>query len=204
MAQNATQNMSGPGARGRVVESKRKIYVAGALVAVMAFMWIRVFVSDKAGPENADATVAQSILESGEQVEEVKISYIDLAVVPGRNDVLTHDIFGFRSFNSDDEEPKIEAVDAGPEQDDQQQYKELLSQAARKVELNAIIVGVNGKKSEAFIGNKLMLVGQTFDVVHNEKQFTFTVSQISKNKVVLKWNELSVAIWMSRENGFDG
>lgn len=204
MAPKANNNMSVPGAKGRVIESKRKIYVASALVAVMAFMWVRVFMSDKAGPESTEAAQVQALIESTQQEETIKISYIDLAVVPGRNDILTHDMFGSKSFRDETEKPNIEAVDVTTEQGDpQQEEKELVAQAAKMIKLNAITVGVNGNKNEAFIGDKLMLVGQTFDVVHDRQKFTFTISQISKNKVVLKWNELSVTIWMSREKGLD-
>ena len=86
---------------GRLAAEKKKTVTAVCLIVLMVFMWARVLGKKtpaiaKAAPRQKD--VEQDISESNSQL---KISFIELPKVPGRNDELTRDFFaanGWRDF----------------------------------------------------------------------------------------------------------
>lgn len=85
-----------------------KVIMATVLITVMAFMWIKVLANHRAERNEAGAAVTRAAAEAqavGQQKEQqLKISFLPLPVVPGRNDVLTHDIFTaarWKAFPSD-------------------------------------------------------------------------------------------------------
>ena len=57
----------------------------------MVFMWVRVL--GKKGPQSANAAVTAQEVTEGQTNSELKISFIELPKVEGRNDVLIRDFF---------------------------------------------------------------------------------------------------------------
>ena len=85
---------------GHLAAEKKKVVMAVCLVTLMAFMWIRVFLR-KTTTAEANAAAVHTNQESVSKPT-LKISYIELPKVEGRNDVITRDFFSsnnWRSFN---------------------------------------------------------------------------------------------------------
>lgn len=176
-----------------------KVIVAAVLITVMAFMWIKVLLNHRAEKNEAGAAVARAAAEAqdvGQQKEQqVKISFLPLPVVPGRNDVLTHDIFtadrwkafpaGNRAKTGTSAE-EIDRDDAG-----------YIDKIAETITLEAVITGPS---PEAFIEDKLVSVGHKLPVRYNDRIYEFTVTEIHEMKVVLKWNDFTVDVKMSQLN----
>ena len=76
---------------GQLATEKKKTIIAVCLIAVIVFMWVRV--PGRKMPQSTKAAVtAQEVTES-QANSELKISFIELPKVEGRNDVLTRDFF---------------------------------------------------------------------------------------------------------------
>lgn len=176
-----------------------RVIAAALLVTVMAFMWIKVLINHRAEKNEARAAVARAAAEAqavGTQIQrQTRISLIRLPVVPGRNDTLTNDIFtadGWNTFPGAARSGSEGPDGAIPSYDD-----DFIDKIAQSISLEAVIAGPN---PEAFIGNKLVTVGQTLAVRYSDKIYEFTVAQIHANKVVLKWNDFTVDVKMSQLN----
>jgi len=76
---------------GRLAAEKKKTVFALCLIAIMAFMWIRVL--GKKMPQAAQSAMRCGQVTGGQSNSELKISFIELPEVKGRNDVLTRDFF---------------------------------------------------------------------------------------------------------------
>ena len=128
---------------------KPKVVTATVLISIMAFMWVKVLVNHRAEKNEARAASARTAAQqaaAGQQEELVKITLHPLPVVPGRNDVLTHDMFTadrWKAFPSNNRNasgtfPKeIDRNDAG-----------YIDKIAETIILEAVISGAN---PEAFI-----------------------------------------------------
>ena len=96
------QNINNPSdLLGGFGADRKKMIIAAALISLMIFMWARVILSSKAG-NNASAAGAetQAAIENAQQqtVQEIKIDYIELEVVAGRNDKLSRNFFDSDNF----------------------------------------------------------------------------------------------------------
>ena len=76
----------------QLAAEKKKTITAICLIAVMAFMWVRVL-GGKTGDEAQAALTNATAANKQSNSEPLKITYIDLPVVKGRNDVLNRDFF---------------------------------------------------------------------------------------------------------------
>ena len=87
---------------GPLMAEKKKVVVASCLIAVMAIMWVRVLT--KQAPQAAEAALTtEKLNEIGSSNQELKVSFIELPQVAGRNDVITRDFFAsddWRQFDS--------------------------------------------------------------------------------------------------------
>ena len=164
----------------------------------MAGMWIKVLINHRAEKNEARAAVARSAAQVqavGSQTRrQATISLIPLPVVPGRNDTITRNIFtanGWSAF------PGAGDTDNSAPDGSVRSHSDFIDKIAQSISLEAVITGPN---PEAFIGNKLVSVGQTLAVRYNDKIYEFTVDAIHANKVVLKWDDVSVVLKMSQSN----
>jgi hypothetical protein len=175
-----------------------RVIMAAVLITVMAFMWIKVLAGHRAQKNEAAAAVARTAAEQTavqQQEQQLKISLHPLPVVPGRNDTLAHDIFTadrWKAFPSGNRAgtgtspQEIDRDDAG-----------YINKIAESITLEAVITGPN---PEAFIEGKLVSVGHKLAVRYNDRIYEFTVTEIHKTKVVLKWNDFTVDVKMSQLN----
>ena len=176
----------------RIPAEKKKLILALGLITVMVLLWVRAFSGGGDGPAVAKAGDDNSGVISGANSgkPEMGISYIKLPVVPGRNDVLTRDIFTHKNLNVDDK-----SESEGYEKTDIQ--SDYILQIAQTIKLDAIILAEPRDESQVLLDGKLLSVGSRLSVTYDESVYEFTIKQVYDNRVVLKCNEISVVVKMS-------
>jgi len=174
--------------------ARKKTVLAFCLIAVMAFMWVRVF--KRHTPDAAEAALMtqkenlndQPPIESG-----VKISFIELPKVSGRNDVITRDFFNsarWRGFIKDREEKSLvgyKEVSVTSNNDRQ----EVLSKIAGKLKLEAIELGENPR---AFINSRLLSVGDKLHLKDGLESYECEVVRIEQDLVLIKCAEVEITL----------
>jgi len=175
-----------------------KVIMAAVLISIMAFMWIKVLANHRAERNEAAAAVARTAAQQAavqQKEQQLKISLHPLPVVPGRNDILTHDIFTadrWKAFPSDSR-AKTRTSPQEIDRDD----ADYIDKIAESITLEAVITGPS---PEAFIEGRLVSVGHKLPVRYNDRIYEFTVTEIHETKVVLKWNDFTVDVKMSQLN----
>ncbi|MHC4308716.1 MAG: sortase family protein [Planctomycetota bacterium] len=179
----------------RLAAEKKKTVTAACLIALMVFMWVRVL--GRKTPVTAAASqrkenVDQDVLGSN---MELKISFIELPKIPGRNDVLTRDFFavdGWRNFIRNEKNPdnKEVIVKGGIE--------EIVKRAAKLLNLEAIVIGSDGKL-QAFINGKLLSVGDKLIVRDGADKYEYEVVGIEENVVFMKYGEAEITLILTKE-----
>ena len=173
-----------------------KVVMAAVLISIMAFMWIKVLLSHRAEKNEARAAFAQTTAQQAavqQQEQRLKITLHPLPVVPGRNNVLTHDVFTADRWKAFPSHSRA-GIGTSPQEIDRNDAG-YIDKIAETITLEAVIAGTN---PEAFIGGKLVSVGHKLPVNYNEQIYQFTVTEIHETKVVLKWNDFTVDVKMSQ------
>jgi len=176
----------------RLAVEKKKAVLAFSLIMVMGFMWVRVL--SKKTPKAAEAALTTQQEKLNERANsQLKIFFIELPKVPGRNDVITRDFFdsnrwqefikdkGGRSL-SGHEEVSVVSKDSS---------KEVLIKIAGKLKLEAIELG--GKPC-AFINGRLLLVGDKLHLKDGVNAYECEVVRIEENMVLLRCAEVEIKL----------
>jgi hypothetical protein len=179
---------------GHLAAEKKKVVMAVCLVVLMAFMWVRVFFR-KTTTAEANATVTQTNQDGGSKPA-MKISYIELPKIAGRNDVITRDFFAsnnWRNFNGKGKNiVSIEEVNVVPGDG----REEVIRKVVENIKLEAIVVGDNAK---AFINNKVHSVGDKLLIKDGVNEYECEVVAIEENAVVIRCSEAEVKLKLRRE-----
>jgi len=168
----------------RLAAEKKKSIVALCLIALMGFMWVRVLV--RKTPKSAEAAVGQEEVKSN--TSELKISFIELPEVAGRNDALTRDFFAandWQGFMSGGE------VNVVPGDGDE----EIIKRIAEIIKLEAIVLG---KNPQAFINDKLLSVGDRLLVVDGVDTYEFEVVGIEEKTVFIRCGEMEITLELTQ------
>ena len=175
---------------GLLAVQKKKTIIAVCLITVMVFMWVRVL--GRKGPQSANAAVMGQEVTDGQTKPELKISFIELPKVEGRNDVLTRDFFavgnwrdfmrGGKGKSGDVEEVSVVSKDGS---------EETVRRVAEKLKLEAIVLGEN---PQAFINDKLMSVGDKLFVGDGINTYECEVAEIKENMVSIRCGETEVTL----------
>ena len=180
--------------------SRSKIIVAVVLLSVMALMWLKLVLSNR-GDNQATvdaATTSEVDLAGGNTKLETVISYVELPFVEGRNDNLKRDIFmtsnwgAFKALKG--------AVAPGRNDSGNDATRAITDEDIAKIEsiikLDGIIASESSATREAFIENKLVSIGSKVAVNYNNRVLELVVTEIHKNKVVLRWKEFKLNVKM--------
>ena len=172
----------------QLAAEKKKTVTALCLIAVMVFMWCKV-ISGK-GPASAEAAVTQ-VRRHEQQKSKSKVTFVELPVVEGRNDVLTRDFFKVNgeSFGNTEE---VNVISKGTEG--------YVNRIVEKLKLEAISVGRN---PEAFINNKLLSVGETLFVRDGSNTYECEIVSIEENMVLMKCLEAEIELKLTPINVVD-
>jgi hypothetical protein len=170
---------------------KKKAALALGLIALMAFMWVRVLGRKTPATADAASMVQQGDL-NGQCDSQIKISFIELAKVPGRNDVITRDFFdpvGWRGFVKDGKTQNQAANEVDHVSTDAS--GEVITRIARKLQLEAIVLGEN---PQAFINDKLLSVGEKLPVRDRVNTYECEVVEIQERKVLIRCREAQIEL----------
>ena len=175
---------------------KKKSIAAFCLIAVMAFMWVRVLRRET--PQAAEAAPRQEQLNINTPMStsETIVSYMELPVVSGRNDGLTRDFFdadGWQNFTgygennlAGSEEVSVVSIDSS---------KEVGKKIAEKLRLEAIGLDEN---PQAFINGKVLSVGDKLDIRDGVSTYECEVVAIEENKVLVKCGNVEITLKITR------
>jgi hypothetical protein len=185
---------------GQLVAEKKKAVTASCLIAVMAFMWFRVLT--KEAPEAAEgALVTDQLNMEGASNQELKISFVELPQVAGRNDVITRDFFasnGWRHFDGGKQQnlAVIEEVNIVSKNGNE----EVIRKVAKKLKLEAIVLSTNPR---AYINNKVMSVGDKVLIVEGVDTYECEIVAIEENTVVMKCREAEITLRITQMSAID-
>lgn len=204
MKQDGTNFDSSPNLIVRAPMQKKKVIIAIALIAVMAFMWLRVFLREK-GPvvQKANAAMVANGYKQKKDAHQIRLSYIDLPVIPGRNDKITRDIFAPKDWTEFAQSKSPDGTTLGTDvnvqsnsDSDAERHKSNLKQIATNIKLDAILTMNDGKQASALIQDKLVAVGSYVPVNYNNFMYELIVTEIDSNSVTLKWKDFTVTVKM--------
>ncbi len=190
MKQNVRDNSSGPNRiMSRLAAEKKKTITALSLIAVMVFMWVKVLGGKT--PQSAEATLMaqKANLDTSRVNSELKISFIELPKVKGRNDVLTRDFFaadGWQVMRGG--EVNVVSKDGS---------EGVVTRIAKKLNLEAIGLG---KNPQAFINDKLLSVGDKLLVRDGVNTYECEVIGIEENTVSVRYGEVEIQLKLAQEN----
>lgn len=170
---------------------KKKAVLAACLVAVMAFMWIRLLRKD--APQSAQASPA---MQQTSASSPPKISFVDLPKVPGRHDVIARDFFapgdwwksikGIGGQNRTGTE-EVKVVSAKGD-------REVINLLAARLNLEAIVKD----PLQAFINGKLLSVGDKLLIREGVRTLDCEVVQIEQNQVAIRCGQSQVTLKLSQ------
>ncbi|MHC4544036.1 MAG: hypothetical protein ACYTDW_01835 [Planctomycetota bacterium] len=192
MEQNVNNTVNGANRLvSRLAAEKKKTVTAVCLIALMVFMWARVLNQKTPGTAAAQRqeNVDQDVLGSN---VELKISFIELPKIPGRNDVLTRDFFaadGWRNFIRGEENPGNKEVNVFSKDGNE----EVVRRVAQKLKLEAIVIGSDGNP-QAYINGKLVSVGDKLIVRNGGNKYECEVVGIAENVVIIKCLEAEIRL----------
>jgi hypothetical protein len=172
----------------RLAAEKKKTVTAACLVAIMVIMWVRML--SRKTPASASAALRQQDVKQNGSDAELKITFIELPKVVGRNDVLKRDFFvvdNWQKFmKSGEGENKIGLEDVNVVAGSN---KETMKKVAEKLKLGAI--GLDGNP-QVFINNKLLSVGDKLLVKVGGNTYECEVVSIEENMVLIKCGEAEI------------
>ncbi len=187
---------------GHLAAEKKRTGIALCLIAVMAVMWVKVLT--KKGPQSVQAVPTIEETDVDRQVKEaMKITYVDLARVSGRDDLISRDFFasaGWQDFKSDEQEDttvEIEEVSVAPTDDS----KEVVAIVTQYVKLQVIVMG---RRPQAFINDKLMSVGETLVVTDGAQMYECEVVEIRENSVLVRCRDAEIVLKLVETAEGDG
>jgi len=188
--QNVRDNSSGPNRiMSQLAAEKKKTITALCLIGLMVFMWVKVLGGKT--PQSAEATlmVQKANLDTSRVNSELKMSFIELPKVKGRNDVLTRDFFaadGWQVMRGG--EVNVVSKDGS---------EGVVTRIAKKLNLEAIGLG---KNPQAFINDKLLSVGDKLLVRDGVNTYECEVIGIEENTVSVRYGEVEIQLKLAQEN----
>lgn len=195
MKQNKTHKNSDAALLHSLPVPKGKLIIAAVLVTIMGSMWLRLLLFNKSPDTAAGAAVAS--INTQDKVNTTKsspeLTYIELPFVSGRHDVLANDIFRPRNWQAFKTPGDVSSV---PNMDKDALTAEDIRKITGLVTLDAIIAEGGGQAWEAFINGKLVSVGSKVAVEYNKRSVELTVTEIYRNKVVLRVGEFTLNVMM--------
>lgn len=176
---------------------KKKVVLALCLIVLMIFMWLKMLI--RTSPNAAQADVIEDLIEEQNQSgPEIKISFIELPNVAGRNDLIARDFFasnGWKDFIDAQGRKSvgIEEIDIVTKEDDQ----EVIRKVAENLRLEAI---VSSENPLAFINDKVLRAGDKLFVSDGIESYECEVVEIKENVVVMKCKESRITLKMTKVN----
>lgn len=182
-----------------------KTMAAFALMATMLILWGRVLLGGKNGPESASAA-EQLLFEQQAAMAETaaaaglssRLTAVELPFESGRSDTLACDLFStqrWTAFQFEEDgvsQTPVHAVADGLTEE--RKHLAVMDAMAKELVLEAVVQGADGKGMQAFIGGRILSVGQSLPVQHQGQTYTLTISEIAPQQAVLTWRSYSIRL----------
>lgn len=183
-----------------------KIILAVVLIGVMGFLWIRVFLRGKPAAASAKPTTTQAAAATAaiKTAPVVRFSYVPLAVVPGRHDRLTRDLFSVpdSAIFPWQQKPVPQAEQPNAVTPVEDPWEKQIRPFMERIVVDAIGTDPKGT-AQVFIQDRFLSIGDRFSFKLGQQQYELKVKEIHSNSVVLEWQDHSVTLKMS-EPGMSG
>ena len=180
--------------RASVPPINRKTVLAIGLVLLMIFMWIRVFLNKGKSVGSVKGSIVAPQINNITADKEAKLIRKELEFIPGRHDVLSHDMFADKKCSME----KTSTVTVETDTVDLEVQKSTIADLAGGLKLDAIILDPRNVRNQVFINGKLLMVGNILKVDHEGEDYDLTVVDIFQNKVELRCKGLKVSVKMLR------
>jgi len=181
----------------RLAAEKKKTIIAVCLITVMVFMWARMLGGKKPQAANAAMMSQAAEADTAGQNSQLKISFIQLPVIEGRNDVLTRDFFDVGDWQDfingskgQDGSGKVRVVSKSANE-------QVIRQVTGKLKLSAVALG---KNPQAFINDKLMLVGDKLLINDGINAYECEVIGIEGKTVLIRCGEVQIRLKLAEVN----
>ena len=180
-----------------------KTIAAIVLVAVMALLWGRVLLKGKGGPATANAQGLQQQQLPGQQANQPtvhpdRVVTMKLDVLEGRHDVLTSNIFSGANWKEFDLEGNEASVDVSVVENNlEEKHQANLESLAKRLKLEAVIQGTDGKPYQVFVGDTILTVGSVLTVKEGSEQYELVLQEVKENEALFVWNETSITLKMT-------
>jgi hypothetical protein len=202
MIRNA-RNPIGSGQRllERLGNDRKKTVLAAGLVVIMGIMWVRVLTGKK--PQATNAAPNQPTAAQDKGTDPVKIRFVELPAVEGRNDRIRRNFFSAGALAGFHRDPTSQntgtdtEVRIGPDE----QIQEVVAKAARKLTLGAVMWSEN---PQAFINDRIVHVGDTLSVKDGATTYVFEVLRIQEDSVLVRCNEKQVTLKLAQSRDANG
>ena len=174
---------------------KKKAVIALCLIGVMVFMWVKVFF--KRSPQSAGA--ASTTVQTGLDVRQnpqLKVSFIDLPEVAGRDDVITRDFFAvsdWQEFVKNGAGNGLGSVEVSIASADGSE--EIARRVTGKLKLEAIAIDKNRQTS---INGKLLSVGDKLSIEDGAGKYECEVVRIEENAVFVKCGKAQITLKLAQ------
>jgi len=176
----------------QLAAKKKKTVFAVCLITLMVFMWARVL--GRKTPKTAEAVPGQEVVNSDttQSGPQLKVTFIELPKVAGRNDEITRDVFAL-----DDWRNLIMASEGGKIADIEEVNvskggsEEIARRVAEKLKLEAIAFGENPR---AFINSKPLSIGDKLPVIDGDNKYECEVVGIEEDKVFIRCEEAKITL----------
>jgi hypothetical protein len=179
----------------RLTLDKKKTVFAACLLAVMAFMWVRVFLGRRPSPAAAETPAAQTQAKPAKPPTTIR--YHKLPNIPGRNDYINRDFFAARDWEcfrqgpgSPTQGPGLQ-VPAPDTNHDQKVAKKL----GHKLQLQAVLRDGNPR---AFINDQLLRMGDRLTVHDGPDTCEFEVLRIYEDSVLVGCNGTQLTLKLTQ------
>ncbi len=172
----------------QLTADKKKSITAICLIVVMAFMWIKMLAGKK--PNAAKAEISQTKTVEDQPDTELKMSFIELPNIKGRNDVLARDFFRFSEKDlSASNEIRVVSEQNG-------KREEVVRRVTERLRLEAIGFG---QKPQAFINDKLLSIGDKLFIKDGANKYECEIVEIKENNVLIRYGKSLITLKLSLE-----
>ena len=168
---------------------KKKTVTAICLVLLMFFMWVKALSKDETN--TASAATLNKAKAAQQADKEVKLSFVELPNIEGRNDSLTRDFFSVDNWGN-----LNRGSSSGVKIFSQNDKEDSVKHIILKLKLEAIDIG---EKPRAFINERLLGIGDTFLINDKDESYKCEVIEIEENKVFLKYEDIEIELKFAQE-----
>jgi len=181
-----------------------KTLAAIVLMSMMAILWGRVLLNGKSGPDSAAAAAEDLVMQqqaaalASQTDTSIRLTAVDLPFAAGRSDTLACDLFSTARWTAF--QFQEDGVSQAPDSEvpngltEERKHVAALDAIAAQLVLEAVIQGTDGRAMQAFVGGKILSVGQTLTAEHQGQKYTLTISEIAPQQAVLTWRSYSIRL----------